>query len=79
MPLPFLGLELIAMLAFSSFTSGVIVEVEGDREKVFARGPGRASLSSVAECQLDISYMEVVLRRPTDGRLNNVGETRDSL
>jgi hypothetical protein len=38
MPLPFVGVELFAMLTFSSFTTGVIVEVEGDLEKMFARG-----------------------------------------
>jgi hypothetical protein len=36
MPLSFVGVELHAMLAFSSFTSGVIVEVA--REEVSARG-----------------------------------------
>jgi hypothetical protein len=37
-------MELLAMLAFSSL-SLVIVEVEGDREKVLARGPRCVSLS----------------------------------
>lgn len=47
MPLSFVRIELLAMLAFSSL-SLVIVEVEGDREKVLARGPRCVSLSSVA-------------------------------
>ena len=46
MPLSFVGSELLAKLAFSSL-SLVIVEVEGDREKVLARGPRCVSLSSV--------------------------------
>lgn len=46
MPLSFVAMELLAMLAFSSL-SLVIVEVEGDREKVLARGPRCVSLSSV--------------------------------
>jgi hypothetical protein len=44
MPLSFVGVELLAMPAFSS--SGVIVEVEVDREKVLARGARCVSLSS---------------------------------
>ena len=48
MPLSFVVMELLAMLAFSSL-SLVIVEVEGDREKVLARGPRCVSLSSVVE------------------------------
>jgi len=36
MPFSFVGVELLAMRAFSSFTSGVIVEVAG--EEVFVRG-----------------------------------------
>jgi hypothetical protein len=44
MPLSFVGVVLLAMPAFSS--SGVIVEVEVDREKVFARGARCVSLSS---------------------------------
>lgn len=36
--------------AFSSFVvSGVIVAVEGDREKEFARGPKEVSLNSKGE------------------------------
>jgi len=50
MPLSFVGVAvpvLLAMLAFSSFAvSPVIVDVEGDREKVLARGPRCVSLSS---------------------------------
>jgi hypothetical protein len=45
MPLSFVGVELPARLAFSSF-SLVIVEIEGVREKVLARGPRCVSLSS---------------------------------
>lgn len=52
MPLSFAGSDagsaLLAMLAFSSL-SLVIVAVEGDREKVLARGPRCVSLSSVVE------------------------------
>lgn len=44
MPLSFVGVELLAIPAFSS--SGVIVEVEVDREKVLARGARCVSLSS---------------------------------
>jgi hypothetical protein len=44
MPLSFVGVELLAMLAFSS--SAVIVAVEVDREKVLARGARCVSLSS---------------------------------
>jgi hypothetical protein len=44
MPLSFVGMELLAMPDFSS--SGVIVEVEVDREKVLARGARCVSLSS---------------------------------
>jgi hypothetical protein len=39
MPLSFAGVEVPDMPAFSSLGSGVIVDVEGDRENVFARGP----------------------------------------
>jgi hypothetical protein len=50
MPLSFVGVGvpvLLAMLAFSSFAvSPVIVDVEGDREKVLASGPRCVSLSS---------------------------------
>lgn len=44
MPLSFVGVELLVMPAFSS--SGPMVEVEVDREKVFARGARCVSLSS---------------------------------
>ena len=44
MPLSFVGVELLVMPAFSS--SGVMVEVEVDREKVLARGARCVSLSS---------------------------------
>ena len=48
MPLSFVLLPLLAMLAFSSLApSGVIVEAEGDLEKVLARGARCVSLSSV--------------------------------
>jgi hypothetical protein len=46
MPLSFAEVEAPDMPAFSSFGSGVIVEVEGDRENVFAKGPRWVSLSS---------------------------------
>lgn len=50
MPLSFVGVEvpvLLAMLAFSSLAvSPVMVDVEGEREKVLARGPRCVSLSS---------------------------------
>lgn len=49
MPLSFVGVELLAMLAFSS--SGVIVEVEVDREKVLARGARCVSLSFLVKFQ----------------------------
>jgi hypothetical protein len=39
MPLSFVGVEVAARAGFSSLTSGVIVEVEVDRENVFERGP----------------------------------------
>ena len=42
------------MLAFSSFVkSGVIVEAEGDREKVFARGPRWVSFNSAVSVVSD--------------------------
>jgi hypothetical protein len=46
MPLSFAGVEIPDMPVFSSFGSGVIVDAEGDRENVFARGPRWVSLSS---------------------------------
>ena len=56
MPLSLDGMELLAMLAFSPL-SLVIVEVEGDREKVLARGPRCVSLSSVLEALSAISQV----------------------
>ncbi len=45
MPLSLVGVELLAILAFSA--SAVMVAVEGEREKVLARGARCVSLSSV--------------------------------
>jgi hypothetical protein len=56
MPLSFVGVELLAMPAFSS--SGVIVEVEVDREKVLARGARCVSLSS-SRSHISIMVWEV--------------------
>ena len=50
MPLSFVGVEVPAKLAFSSL-SLIMVEAEGDLEKVLARGPRCVSLSStVTHC-----------------------------
>ena len=47
MPLSFVGAEMPVTLGFSSLAgSFVIVEVEGEREKVLARGPRCVSFSS---------------------------------
>jgi hypothetical protein len=47
MPLSFVLLALLDILAFSSLAaSGVMVEAEGDLEKVLAKGPRCVSLSS---------------------------------
>jgi len=45
MPLSLVGVELLAILAFSA--SAVMVAVEGEREKVLARGARCVSLSSI--------------------------------
>jgi hypothetical protein len=49
MPLSLMLLALLVTLAFSSFAeSDVMVEAEGDREKVLARGPRCVSFSSMS-------------------------------
>lgn len=49
MPLSLMLLALLATLALSSFAESVVmVEAEGDRENVLARGPRCVSLSSVS-------------------------------
>lgn len=62
-PLSFVEVELPAMLAFSSLGSGVIVDVEVEREKVFARGPRCVSLSSTPErvSNCDFQYSKKVI------------------
>lgn len=55
MPLSFVGAGVLARLDFSSLAESVVmVAVEGDLEKVLARGPRCVSLSSVI-CVNDVS------------------------
>jgi len=61
MPLSFVGVEVLVvvlvMLAFSSFAvSPIMVDVEGEREKVLARGPRCVSLSSRGKCVSTLKF-----------------------
>lgn len=58
MPLSFVGVEVPVMLAFSSL-SLMMVEVEGDLEKVLARGPRCVSLSSTVRHRQQYSRYQI--------------------
>lgn len=48
-----------SILIFSSLVSGVIVDVDGERENVFARGPRWVPLSSKEVCQRAITRSDI--------------------